>query len=1544
MVRVAGGLVLAPDVVSLYHAPDPLLGNLPILIFHGPSTTANYTLNSSRVQIHVVSPAGFASYPRITISPSNASYAVVNYLPREFQGDEIYRALAFGLFKYFCELPPAAKTHLAAVYSSSSAKFVLFGEQHAADLVKSMVKSENSSAVIASLHDALQSQHLSNVDVDLVLPPGSIVPLTSPADVEDNDDEDEDVLLDPSLRQHGAYMPLVRLFGGPVFLPTAKLRRAPSKPTALNRSKSFCSEQKVELRMKLAELVDTEDRYVAKLTELVNHVANDFRIAATKRPLASLSPSEEELARLFPPSADRILRVNSAFLEQLKRVMDETEEEALRDLESAVLQSPRTTPARAKDPSGALAVARLFLEWFPSFTECYQDYIRASQHFPSLLNAFLDRQSSFRERVSQAGEQAIRSILIEPVQRLPRYSLLIDQIVASLPMVHPALQPMLKARDIITNICSMDDPMPDRPHVAGRLRSMVEAWPADLEPQGRLMLAADFIELSPPFLRQQQHEECGALLLFADCVVVLAKTAGSSMTGRDLLREIDKPSAAELLISMTNAAGGPSSYAFTLTGWHRLSDVRFTESSDGSIVWMTSITATHPGAKTSSPPTSRCFLLQESLEGKATKWTEEVVKARVEGRFSEQEREDPCWTLRSVRPLAPHHHHQQQQQQPGVDTGLGLHVAVFQEAAHHLIDGRREPAPIRIVVDHERGTKGAPVGHYGVEIVIELSCRNMKRLSLLTVGLGGAQFQDDNVAIDDLLSTISRRIIHLLSTQCSVANPSLVGPLVSYYSKTLRGLSLSGRAEKTRSFLPSSPVKLISSLWSSSSHQNAAEAGAATPTTTATTTTATATTPTATTASTGGNKAVLDESSSHSASAGSVRGRGDDPPPGTSEDRPPENPLVRLEQTFTGYIAALQGRKGAIVGRTLLNRSAVDELTVNDLYNRLIESPFDLEASADLGTNVILAAFENFLAIAWTGQMGPIMTKQALDSLQERANKKVPGNFADFVQYLFREMAPQNRRAFTALIKLLADLLDGCDDDGDRGALTLAFAELLVTDGSAANYINLLDRLVEDCHRIFEGAASSSSTWRASGGIDSMLNNGGVLRQTRAQTGSLTSNASSLRRKFGLDMLLRQNPKDVERPSMWRSLSRHHRYPADSSTPSSLSRASRFATADEEDRKPSRERPGLAGAFDDGPPPRPASSHRLNSIGEPAAAGGGSGAGGVGGASRHGRKRRSSLSDLNNLLAATTIGDDEQKQQPPPPPRQPLPLQTTKHTSGKINHASTPVSTPKAPPASSRLPVSPGGVPALRTPRQKENWGGERLMVGPPLVRPDSPSKASSVARESPSPAKRRGHVKTLSTSSIPTFKTMKQQPGTADWTSLRPSSPTRVMAPTATATTTTTTTTTSRLRLQSSPQRVRDRLVLTAEKKTEQSEPSKTGRRDLGRTSGCDGKEGDNSEDLVVVVEEVRRLRRLVAEAEAKTRAIDQLHKEAVAENELLYEKFNSELGKIVRAVKGKGKDDREELVEKLKEQTEETARLKKENARLKREVVNLRGGEVKG
>lgn len=726
--------------------------------------------------------------------------------------------------------------------------------------------------------------------------------------------------------------------------------------------------------------------------------------------------------------------------------------------------------------------------------------------------------------------------------------------------------------------------------------------------------------------------------------------------------------------------------------------------------------------------------------------------------------------------------------------------------------------------------------------------------------------------------------------------------MVSYYSNILKNLPLSTRAEKTRSFLASSPVKLLSSFWGSEKEKEKTN------------------TPESSSKHQRQVPSIHRNNSQHSFLSSLSSSRGNDRI--ATEEIRPENPLVRLEQTFIGYVAGLQSRKGAIIGRTLLNRSLADELSVNDLYNKLIESPYDFDASSDVSTEVIFVAFEKFLHIAWTDQIGPVMTMQSLNTLLERANKKVPGNFADFVNFLFGDMAPQNRRAFTSLIKLLADLLDGCGNDSDRGALTLAFAELLVTDGTAPNYINLLDRLVEDSDRIFEEPGLNHSFNLGSQAYESINS---AIRGGKSHTGSVTSNTSSLRRKLGFDTLLRQNSKD-DRQSVWRTLSKH-RNPATGEA-SGYSKPSFIRTGSVDDgsmskkmhRRPgSRDRPPISGAFDDSRPP---SSYRmefqLDTIGEPD---------NEAVSPRTRRKRRSSLSDLKGLMAAASLDDDDETLQP---------LQITKETSEKFNSGPE-ISTP------SRIPMGSHAVPGLRTPGQNENFAEtcQFPVDSEPAKKSDSPPKTDSIYR--------RRHAKTLSSSNIPTLKPSRPaRPGTSGADAPAPRSPTRTGA--------------TKLRLQS-PQRLRERLQtekaafeeVDASLKSELfkigEEMARVNNASLSNSQSVDLRRlaasikaledriPSTMQDLGERQSNIQRDMDITVKAsEAKVKAIDQLYKEAVAENELLYERFNGELGKIVKALKGKGKEDKEELMEKLRDQGEETARMKKENARLKREMVSLR------
>ena len=75
---------------------------------------------------------------------------------------------------------------------------------------------------------------------------------------------------------------------------------------------------------------------------------------------------------------------------------------------------------------------------------------------------------------------------------------------------------------------------------------------------------------------------------------------------------------------------------------------------------------------------------------------------------------------------------------------------------------------------------------------------------------------------------------------------------------------------------------------------------------------------------------------------------------------------------------------------------------------------------------------------------------------------------------------------------------------------------------------------------------------------------------------------------------------------------------------------------------------------------------------------------------------------------------------------------------------------------------------------------------------------------------------------------------------------------------------------------------------------------------------------------------------SEMRAKKLDELYREASAENEALYDRFNLELSKIVREVR-MGKTE-ETLRSQLASAVEDIGRFQKENHRLKREVYGLR------
>jgi hypothetical protein len=933
---------LPTEVVSLYHTTDPLF-DAPILIFHGPSPTTNATLNSSRIQAHVFTPAGFQSYPRLTLSPSSPLHAVVDHLPREKQGDEICRGLAFSLLKYFIEMPQVVKRKLmdhASLGRPGGIAPKMFDEMHAGDIASRLVKMDSPANVIKDIQAALVEKTLSWVDVDLILPESSIgLAKAEGEDSTDNGQVDED----PHLSRYGKYASLIKAFGAPAFLPTSKLRRAPSKPTAISRSRSLLISQKESLRREMCELVDTEERYVSKIYDLVNSVAEEFRQKAQSKPLGSASPSEQAMQRLFPASLNKVLEVNNGFLDAIRIILDETEHEAIEDIrtdaDSGSTGSRVGATFRKRDATGAVRFAKVLLEWFPRFAEPYQEYMRASIEFPQILTNFLrDNASSFSQRVHETGEQRLRSMLIEPVQRLPRYTLFIDGIANLLPATHPSLQIFLKARDIITDICSLDYASSgDNSDIVTRLKRIITSWPDYLAPSGRLIAAADFNELSPPYRTNVQagEEAAGLMLLFNECIIILKKSLGCKMSARGVLAEVDRPTVTAM------AGSGPDPVSERLhegklafSNSFDLDHIRFSESHNGSTIWMSCDES--PQGQGNSNHTidvnrvsvtgTQAFWLTGVFEGKASKWTEEVVKARVAGRFTEAERDHDKWGLRSVR-HSP--------------ESLGLLTAIFELGSGNAVAPPLKPANIKVVVDASTASSAVTMGLHGVEIIASINSLSDDLYSLEVDGL-------DDYATTDTVTTINFPSVFIKRskvfggyswkwTNCVIVgnllrmhnqpqNPALTDCIILANRTILKSLSM--KAEEVqpqhKSYRPTSPVKMISQFFGGVSLR---ETGS--PTKQRAPLPNLKDVPTMLPPNRAPSRSASQKFFNEEKDVSEVTLRG------VNVNNRHQDPLRLLEETFSTYMLALRSRSGNVVGKLLRSRAWADELAVNELYNIL---------------------------------------------------------------------------------------------------------------------------------------------------------------------------------------------------------------------------------------------------------------------------------------------------------------------------------------------------------------------------------------------------------------------------------------------------------------------------------------------------------------------------------------------------------------------------------------------------------------------------------
>ncbi|CAK3930818.1 related to Rho guanyl nucleotide exchange factor [Lecanosticta acicola] len=1549
-VVVPGPPALSAEL-ALFHTTDPLLGNSPVLVFHGPASTIGAT--SSRIQVHVFTPAGIGSYSRLSVSPNSPFYSAVSNLPREEQGDEICRGLAFGLKKYFSELPQGVRNTWTQHVKTPSPG-ALFGDDHIAILATRMARIENIDDVVGDIAEAFCEQRLSWTDVDVVLPPGAIRDCPLSPGSEDVDDEQ-------SLKQHyGPYAGLIASFGDVAFLPTSRMRRAPSKATAIGRSASFARHQKENVRKEMSELLATEESYVGRLGELQGLSGS---IGADLK-----EKYQEQLEEVFSPAIEQILDINRNFLGDLRSVIQSTEAAAEEDIEASEDVDTTTvgSPEPTSDLQGVIALAKSLCEWFPRFADGYKEYLGAHAEASQTLRTLLRNGDSLAVELQEVSEQKMTSLLIEPVQRLPRYNLYIDSISKQLPARHPALKPLLKARDIITDICAENQDS-EASAVVERLRSRTLGWPTDISVTGRLITAADYVELMPPLSLEGCDAARGILLVFTDGIILVEKTGSCKTTARSLLTELESGSLPTRSVESLSDTAGDLQFIRRL----QLDAVQCTESHDGQALQILTFFEMAMGAIAAREPildSCQSFRLENVYDGRASRLVEEISKARIESRFSEAERESTIWEFRATDPAS---------------DSLGLFCAIFDDTEQNYKASRNGHAEVRILVDPERHPENPLVGQDGLRTIVsvEPGRDGNWRVSLNTVD---GHIGREHVETEDLVPAVRRKLATLAGTRLAMEKPSMTACMLERNLEILQSIGLQVAPKegddgipqlnaRERLHRPKSPKKLLSSFLSS------VGPGAEPPNVLRkesrelmafSTQSSLSRLPTTAPGKPSSRESRPDSVDAASTSFSSV------------SSEPLAAPIKKLEETFAAYILALQARKGNIVGKNLKMRLTADEALVNEVYNGLIEDPNMMVLAAQAPLDVLFASFEKFLNEAWKDNIGQILPLNVLQDISLKAESLFPRDFDEYFKAALGRLAPQNQRAFRSIIRLLAELLDGTGNDGDRGTLTACFAEVLITATNPHDYIALLDRFVDDTDTYF--GEPVEETRHAAGSINTHK------RARSVNSSSLTSNTSSLRRKFGFSTLSRENSKSEQESkvaSVWRTLSKTSR--TDASPHGSISRATLGRSQSIDDGRHLGTRPlsqdstkAREHQFTETPSMpalgRPPSSHNLSlsTIGEhpsfiPT------------GPPR--KKRRSSLSDLRSLettpkrepLSAQSPGrppllhsKTEEKELPRSPPTS---TPTTKSTSAKYG---TPQASPRSRlPSSFRRDMSPGPSRAIspgpnrslansELPRPKTSGGlVEEVVITtrptsniPSLVpRASSPTKAPSTpGRTGLSERPGAGNiVKKLSPQADKITRRRSKTDSVANPLAPPPLTPHR------------------KLRMQS-PQKLRERLQneqssITAASNALQDELSKIGdeltstsslrspmrgsrtvaaRNTFSPPSSMDlaqrvlkmeGQLPKQVEELNARINTIQSdLSTSLNVSETKCKKLDELYREANAENEALYARFNDELSRVMKAVRGG--EGVEEMKKKLRESQEEAAKLRRETNRLKRENVGLR------
>ncbi|XP_057555787.1 FYVE, RhoGEF and PH domain-containing protein 2 isoform X8 [Hippopotamus amphibius kiboko] len=225
--------------------------------------------------------------------------------------------------------------------------------------------------------------------------------------------------------------------------------------------------QQPEEKRIVQELLETEQAYVARL-----HLLDQVFFQELLKEARSSKAFPEDVVRLIFSNISSIYQFHAQFfLPELQRRLDDW-----------------TTTPRIGDVIQKLA----------PFLKMYSEYVKNFERAAELLATWTDKSPPFQEVITRiqsseaSGSLTLQHHMLEPVQRIPRYELLLKEYVQKLPAQAPDLADAQKALDMIFSAAQHSNA------AITEMERLQELW----EVYQRLGLEDDIVDPSNTLLRE----------------------------------------------------------------------------------------------------------------------------------------------------------------------------------------------------------------------------------------------------------------------------------------------------------------------------------------------------------------------------------------------------------------------------------------------------------------------------------------------------------------------------------------------------------------------------------------------------------------------------------------------------------------------------------------------------------------------------------------------------------------------------------------------------------------------------------------------------------------------------------------------------------------------------------------------------------------------------------------------------------------------------------------------------------------------------------